>query len=145
MRDNVRDNMRENKRIFYTEIGYIFGLVFTAIGVALMIKANLGVSMIVAPTVLIQQKLSEFLPWVTVGQVEWVFQGLLLILMSIIVRRFRASYLFSVVTVLIYTSILDGMLFLLGFVPNDILALQIVLFLLGWLILDIGLSFMFRT
>ena len=112
VRDNVRDNMRENKRIFYTEIGYIIGLVFTAIGVALMIKANLGVSMIVAPTVLIQQKLSEFLPWVTVGQVEWVFQGLLLILMSIIVRRFRASYLFSVVTVLIYTSMLDGMLFL---------------------------------
>ena len=145
MRDNVRDNMRENKKVFYTEIGYIIGLVFTAIGVALMIKANLGVSMIVAPTVLIQQKLSEFLPWITVGQVEWVFQGLLLILMSIIVRRFRASYLFSVVTVLIYTSMLDGMLFVLGFVPNDILAVQIVLFLLGWLILDTGLSFMFRT
>lgn len=137
--------MRGNKRIFYTEIGYLIGLVFTAIGVALMIKANLGVSMIVAPTVLIQQKLSEFLPWITVGMIEWMFQATLLLLMTIIIRRFRVSYLFSVVTVLIYTSMLDGFLFLLSFVPNDILAVQIPLFLLGWLILATGLSFMFRT
>ncbi len=146
--ENINSSSRNGcrgSRLFYTEIGYLVGLVLTAIGVAFMIRANLGVSMIVAPSLLIQQKLAEVIPWITIGQVEGMFQAVLLILMSIIVRKFRVSYLFSVVTVVIYSLMLDTASLPIGLIPNDNLALQIILFLLGWLILDTGLSFMFRT
>ena len=46
------------KKTFYTELAYALGLVFIALGAALMEKANFGVSMIVAPAYLIYLKMS---------------------------------------------------------------------------------------
>lgn len=41
------------KRPFSTELAYVFGIVFVAEGVALMKKADFGVSMVVAPAYLL--------------------------------------------------------------------------------------------
>ncbi|MGN1137931.1 MAG: DUF6198 family protein [Ruminococcus sp.] len=146
--ENINSSSRNGcrgSRLFYTEIGYLAGLVLSAVGVAFMIRANLGVSMIVAPSLLIQQKLAEVIPWITIGQVEGMFQAVLLLLMTIIIRRFRVSYLFSVVTVFIYSLMLDTASLPINLIPNHNLALQIVLYILGWVLLATGLSFMFRT
>ena len=37
------------KRTFSTELAYVFGIVFVALGVVLMKKADFGASMVVAP------------------------------------------------------------------------------------------------
>ena len=43
----------KGKRTFYTEVAYILGIVVLAAGNALMEKANLGMSMVVAPAYLL--------------------------------------------------------------------------------------------
>lgn len=46
------------KRTFSTELAYVFGIVFVALGVVLMEKADFGVSMVVAPAYLLYRWLS---------------------------------------------------------------------------------------
>jgi uncharacterized membrane protein YczE len=133
------------KRTFYTEIAYLIGVFCTAFGVALMTVADLGVSMVVAPAYLIYRKVSLILPCFTFGMSEYLFQGLLLIIMIIVLRKFKLSYLFSFVTAVVYGFVLDGCMFLVSFIPADQFWVRIVLFFVGWLVVAFGISMMFQT
>lgn len=59
------------------------------------------------PCVCTVSRISETLPWFTFGKSEYIFQGLLLILLGIAVRRFKWKYLLSFVTAFLYGNILD--------------------------------------
>ncbi len=133
------------KHIIYTELSYLFGLVFIAAGVALMEKADFGVSMVVAPAYLIYLKLSQSLSFFTFGMAEYLLQAVLILLMSLILRRFRLSYLFSFVTAVVYGFILDGFMALAVFIPGEILAVRIICYIAGMLACAVGVSFMFHT
>lgn len=133
------------KKTFYTEIAYIFGVICTALGVALMAVADFGVSMVVAPAYIIYLKVSEVLPWFTFGMAEYLFQGFLLLLIAVILRKFRLYYLFSFVTVIIYGFILDCFMALMVFIPTGFLWVRVLCFILGWLIVAFGISLMFHT
>ena len=98
------------KRIFYTELAYVFGLVALAAGTALMEAADFGMSMVVAPAYLIHLKLSRTLPFFSFGMAEYTLQAFILALMCIALRRIKLSYLFSFVTAVIYGFLLDGAL-----------------------------------
>ena len=95
----------KGKRIFYSEIAYLAGILLLAFGTALMEKADFGMSMIVAPAYLLHLKVSEFLPFFTFGMSEYVFQAILLILLSVILRKVKKSYFLSFVTAIIYGMI----------------------------------------
>ncbi len=66
------------KRVFYTEISYVLGLIIMAFGAAFTEKADFGMSMVVAPAYILHLKVSEFLPWFTFGVAEYIFQGFLI-------------------------------------------------------------------
>lgn len=95
------------KKVFYTELSYVLGLIIMAFGAAFTEKSNFGMSMVVAPAYILHLKVSEFLPWFTFGVAEYVFQGFLIVLTVVIVRRFKLSYLFSFVTAVLYGTLLD--------------------------------------
>ena len=84
-----------------TELAYVLGLMFVAIGVVLMEKADFGVSMVVAPAYLLYRALSPTWSFVTFGMAEYCLQAVLLLVMILILRRFRLSYLFSFITAVI--------------------------------------------
>lgn len=136
--------MRE-KRVFYSEIAYVLGVVFVALGVTLCGKADFGFSMIVAPAYILHRWISPALPFFSFGMAEYTFQALLVILLALALRRFRLSYLLSFVTAVIYGLVLDGLLALLSFLPADALWLRAVWFVLGVLITAAGVSMMFHT
>lgn len=96
------------KASFYTELAYLFGIAGLALGTAFMEKANMGISMVVAPAYLIHLKLSKIWTFVTFGMAEYTLQVCLLIIMVIVLRKFKISYLFSFVTAIIYAFTLDG-------------------------------------
>ncbi len=133
------------KKTFYTELAYVFGLLSTAVGVALMTKADFGLSMVVAPSFLIYKKLSMILPWFTFGMAEYLFQGFLIILTMIVLRKFKLSYFFSFVTVIIYGFLLDRAMFLTGFIPGDIILVRVLCFIIGMLIISFGIAMVFHT
>lgn len=133
------------KRKLYSEWCYVLGILILAFGTALMTKADFGVSMVVAPAYVLYLKLSQYWSFMTFGIAEYMLQGCLLILLTLAVRRFRLSYLFSFVTALIYGVILDGSMLLVGLLPGDLLAVRLTLYIIGFIITSAGVAFLFNT
>lgn len=92
-----------NKRTFYTELAYAFGILVLALGTALMERADFGMSMVVAPAYIIHLKISEYLPF------------------------------FSFVTAVIYGFSLDGMMAVVALLPSEGIAVRLGLYVAGML------------
>lgn len=133
------------KKIFYTELAYILGLVIVAIGVAFMERPDFGVSMVVAPAYLLHLKISETYAFFTFGMAEYTLQAVLLVVMMLVLRRFKISYLFSFVTAVIYGFTLDFCMWLVSHIPMDTMPLRIAYYTLGMVLCAIGISLFFHT
>ena len=116
-----------------------------ALGAAFMEKANFGMSMIVAPAYLLHLKVSQTYSFFSFGMAEYTLQGVLLILMVILVRRFKISYLFSFVTAVLYGFILDFCILILSPVHEPGIALRITFYILGMVLGSLGVSMEFHT
>lgn len=125
---------------FPQEALYLVALVTMAIGVTLTDKAGFGFSMVVAPAYIFSEWLG-----ISFGTAEYLFQGALLIVMSLILRRFRLSFLFSFVTAFLYGLILDGCIVLFVFLPNETILLRILWFILGLLITAPAVAMFYRV
>ena len=133
------------RKTFYTELAYVHGLIFVALGVAFMEKPDFGVSMVVAPAYILHLKISETYSFFTFGMAEYTLQAVLLIIMALVVRRFKLSYLFSFVTAVIYGFILDLCMLLVSYVPMENMALRITYYTLGMVLCAIGIALFFHT
>lgn len=133
------------KRVFYTEISYVLGLIIMAFGAAFTEKADFGMSMVVAPAYILHLKVSEFLPWFTFGVAEYIFQGFLIILTIIAVRKFKLSYLFSFVTAVLYGTLLDGAMILISDIPENTVVLRLLWYVIGILLCTFAVSLFFHT
>ena len=135
----------KKKPVFFTELAYVLGIIALAIGVALMERADFGLSMVVAPAYLLHLKISQFLPFFTFGVAEYTLQAVLIIVLMAIMRKFRISYLFSFITAVWYGYTLDLFMYLVGLIPDGGIALRIAFFVLGILICSFGVSMVFHT
>ena len=133
------------KPIFYTEAAYALALLIMAFAAALTEKAGFGMSMVVAPAYLLHLKISEFLPWFSFGVAEYVFQGLLVMLTVIVVRKFKWSYLFSFVTAVLYGTLLDGAMTAIAGLPDNTFILRAVWYVLGTVLCSFSVSLFFHT
>lgn len=130
---------------FYSELSYVCGLVFLAAGASMMTKADFGLSMVIAPAYLIHLKLSETWAFVTFGMAEYMFQALLLLVMLPIVRRFKATYLLSFLTAVLYGFVLDGFLAVWSLLGEIGIAVRIIFYVVGLFFTSLGVAFMFHT
>ena len=133
------------KKVFYSELAYIVGLVSVALSAAFMERADFGVSMVVAPAYLLHLKVSQYLPFFSFGMAEYTLQAVLLIVMVIVIRKFRLSYLFSFVTAVVYGFVLDLSMMCVAFIPSELLVTRIILYIIGLLGCAIGVSLLFHT
>ena len=133
------------KAAFYTELAYLFGIAGLALGTAFMEKANMGISMVVAPAYLIYLKLSKVWTFVTFGMAEYALQVSLLVIMVIALRKFKISYLFSFVTAIIYGFTLDGCMALVANIDTSSFATGIAFYIIGLVLCAIGVAFIFHT
>lgn len=128
------------------EIAWILGVVLCSLGVSLCTKAGFGLSMIAAPAYIIHVKMMNFFGWYTQGTSEYIFQGILLVVMCIAVRRFKFRYILSFVTAVISGLAIDGWLFLLsGNGVYESMAARVAAFAAGELITALAVAFYFRT
>lgn len=133
------------KKVFYTELSYVLGLVIMAFAAAFTEKANFGMSMVVAPAYILHLKLSQFLPWFTFGVAEYCFQGVLVVITALVMRKFKTFYLFSFVTAVLYGTLLDGTMALIAPLPDNTLVLRMVWFVLGTVLCSFAVSLFFHT
>ncbi len=93
-----------DKRIrFPSELAFVLALVLQAFAVAFVASADLGLSMVVAPSYILHVLTGS----ITFGQAEYLVQGIMFIAMCIILRRFHISFLLSFVSMLFYGLVLD--------------------------------------
>lgn len=122
------------------ELAYALGMLFMPFAVAFSIKADFGMSMIAAPSYIISEKIP-----LTNGQVEWIMQGFFLLLMCIIIRRFRVTYLTSFASALIYGALLDLARWIVDFIPAESIAVRAVFFILGMVLTSFSVAMFFNT
>lgn len=113
-----------------------------ALGVACVSRSRFGYSMIVAPVYLIFKKLGGVLSF---GTVEYLFQGFLLLLLCVLIRRFRWQYLLSFLTAVLYGFAFDGALLLTQLIPAETLYMRILLFAVGTVLISVSVAFFMRT
>ena len=133
------------KKAFYTEIAYVLGLIIMAFAAAFTEKADFGMSMVVAPAYILHLKISQILPWFTFGVAEYFFQGLLVTLTIIIMRKFKVYYLFSFVTAVLYGTLLDAAMTLIAPLPDGDFAIRILWYILGTVLCSFAVSLFFHT
>jgi uncharacterized membrane protein YczE len=133
------------KRVFRTEWAYALGMIFLAIGTALMEKADFGMSMVVAPAYIVHLKVSQTLPFFSFGMAEYTLQAVILAGMMLILRRVKRAYFFSFVTAVIYGFLLDGAMGMAALLPETGMAGRCALFVSGMLGCSMGIAMLFRT
>lgn len=130
-----------------SEIVYFAAILLLSLAVAILSAADFGISMIVAPAYLVSLKTS----FLSFGQAEYAVQALVFIVLCIVLKRFRLSYLFSFGTCLIYGLVLDlwrKIPFLNPAVtpPGSMnLPLRILMFVTGMLLTSFSVALFFKT
>lgn len=135
----------KEKKLFYCEAAYAVGTITLALGTALMEKANFGLSMVVAPAYLLHLKVSEILPFFSFGVAEYAFQAIVLIILSLVMRRLKRAYFLSFATAIIYGTVLDLMISTVSLFPYTGTAWRLLFYVLGMVICAIGVAFFFRS
>ncbi len=128
-----------------SELLWVFGVLFVSFGVALCSKADLGVSMIAAPTFIVHEAIQSLLPFVSVGVTEYVIQGILLIILCITVRKFDWKYLLAFAVAVIYGYSLDLFLFIMRSVVFSTVISRYIMLLVGDIIIGFGVACFFHT
>ncbi len=129
------------KRKIPCELTYLLGMILMPFSVVLSIKADLGLSMIAAPSYIISERFS----FITTGQVEWALQALFIVLMCIIIRRFRLTYLTSFLSALVYGGLIDLFRYLLRPLVLQALPLRILFFVLGMVLTSLSVALLFKN
>lgn len=133
------------KRVFYTEWAYALGMILLAAGTALMERADFGMSMVVAPAYILHLKLGQIWPFFSFGMAEYTLQAMILVLMMLLLRRVRRKYFFSFMTAVLYGFLLDGVMALMGLVPETGLAGRFAFYGAGTVVCSMGIALLFRT
>ena len=128
-----------------SELLWVFGIVFVALGVAICSKADLGVSMIAAPAFIVYEAVAPLWQGFSVGMVEYLVQGLVLIIMCLAVGRFNWRYLLAFAVAVVYGYVLNFFLALLSWVNVTSVAGRWALLLVGDVCTGFGVACFFHT
>ena len=135
----------KGKRIFYSEAAYFIGILVLALGTAFMERADFGISMVVAPAYLIHLKVSQYVPFFSFGMSEYVFQAVLLVLLSLVMGKLKKGYLLSFATAFLYGTVLDIAINLVAFFPHAGIMWQMGFYIAGLIICAIGVALLLHT
>lgn len=128
------------------EAAWLLGIILCSLGVALCTKASFGLSMIAATPYIIHLKLINFFGWYTQGTSEYVWQGVLLVIMCIIVRKFKFKYLLSFAAAVVFGIAVDLWLKVLGGGSvYESMTVRIIAFIFGEVTTAVAIAFYFRT
>jgi len=128
-----------------SELFWLFGVIFVALGVAICSKADLGVSMIAAPAFVVHDAIAPLWSGFSIGTTEYIIQGLMLIVLCIAVRRFNWRYLLAFVVAVIYGYTFDFFSWVLGSAPFDAVWLRYVMLIVGDIVTAFGVACFFHT
>lgn len=128
-----------------SELLWILGIIFVALGVSLCNKANLGVSMIAAPAFVIYEAIAPLWSGFSVGMTEYLIQALLLVILCIIIRKFNWRFLLAFAVAFVYGYVLDFFLWALEGISFDYVWLRWLMLIVGDCVTALGIACFFKT
>ncbi len=138
--------MIKGKKIPKTsELMWILGTIFMSLGVCICKKTGLGVSMIAAPTFILQEFLYPLSSFFSVGVTEYLLQGVILVILCLVVRKFDWRFLLCFAAAVIYGYCLDLWFIILGEEIFSSIAVRWVMLLVGDFCVSLGVACFFRT
>lgn len=131
---------------FPSEIAYVVGLLLLSLGTCLSTKANFGVSMIAAPAYLIHLFLSKTVNvFFTFGRCEIMLEMLVILIMCLLLRKFKLGYLFSLMAGVIYGLFLDMWMMIFKDVHVVNFLSRIMFFIFAQIVTAYGLALAFKS
>jgi len=127
--------MNKGKHLIRGEAALAAAVVINSFGVVLMLYSNAGISAISS----VPYAFSEVLPFLSLGTWTYIFQGLLVLSLMIMRKKFVPSYLFSFVVGFVFGELLDLHESWIGVLP-DSLPWRIAWFVISYLLISIGIA-----
>lgn len=123
------------KKVLRGEAALAFAVIINSFGVILMLYSGSGISAISS----VPFAFSEVLPLLTLGTWTYIFQGLLIMSLMIMRRRFVVEYLFSFVVGFVFGEMLDVHELWVGVLPDG-LAWRVLYFIVSYLLISFGIA-----
>jgi len=133
------------QRLMHRETAYILAMMILSLGTALMERADLGISMIVAPSYLLHLKVSQSLPWFSFGVAEYIMQTVVLMLVIIFMGRLKLAYFFAFVSAALSGVLLDMAIAVIALIPFEGMGARLVYYVLGMCIGSFGVGLIFHS
>lgn len=127
--------MSKEKMLFRGETALPVALVINSFGVILMLYSAAGISAISS----VPYAFSEVFPALSLGTWTYIFQGLLVLSLMIMRKKFVPSYLFSFVVGFVFGELLDLHELWINILPDG-LAWRIAWFVISYVLLSIGIA-----
>lgn len=127
--------MKDKKIILRGEITLIIAIIINSLGVLLMLQSGSGISAISS----VPYAFSEVFPVLSLGTWTYIFQGLLVITLMVLKKRFVPSYLFSFVAGFLFGEMMDIHELWITKLPLSI-PLRIFYFVLSYIIICFGIA-----
>ena len=129
----------------FGEAAYILSIVLCSLGVSLSAKSGMGVSTVVSPAFVLSSYLINIHPFFSFGNVEYIVQGAVLILLALFMKRITLSYPLSFVTAFLYGMLLNMWQSIIGADVANEWALKIVFMVSGALITSVAIALCLRS
>ena len=117
------------------ELALIVAVIINSFGVVLMLYSGSGISAISS----VPYAFSEVFPWLTLGTWTYLFQGLLVLSLMILRKRFVPIYLFSFVVGFCFGILVDVHEAWISVLPQT-LPLRVLYFCISYLLISIGIA-----
>lgn len=125
----------EEKKLFRGEAALGAAVVINSLGVVLMLYSGAGISAISS----VPYAFSEVLPALTLGTWTYIFQGLLVLTLMIMRKKFVPSYLFSFVVGFVFGNLLDLHELWINTLPDNII-MRVIYFIISYVLICIGIA-----
>ena len=123
------------------ELAWIVGTILCAIGNCFVDKSQFGLSAIIAPAFILQEKLN----FLTVGFCEYIIQGILLTLCCLIIGKFKWIFIATICNILFYGACFDLVSYLFAGIQPSTIPARILIAVVGLLITGFAVALMLRT
>ena len=127
--------MNDKRLVLRGEAALILAIIINSMGVLLMLQSGSGISAISS----VPYAFSEVLPKLSLGTWTYIFQGLLVITLMVLKKRFVPSYLFSFVAGFLFGEMMDVNELWITKLPLSI-PLRIFYFVLSYIIICFGIA-----
>ena len=127
--------MEERQTVLRGELALLLAVVINSFGVVLMLRSGSGISAISS----VPYAFSELFPRVSMGTWTYIFQGLLVLSLMVLRKRFVPEYLFSFVVGFFFGIMIDFHELWISWLPQP-LPLRVLYFCISYLVICFGIA-----